>query len=115
LLKGGQHYLDARGIDEVMEANEQYREKTPEEEMLLANVTKPDGLHPGQWLSATDVLNELNMRTTLNLNTYGVVKLGLLLKKLGYTQQRFRDCGWKWYVYLIPVEQVSGEKYQPAQ
>jgi predicted P-loop ATPase len=114
LLHGQKAYLDRPAIRKVMERNEAHRERCAEEEIFLANVIKPDEQHTGMWLTATEILNELNMRTTLNLNTYGVVKLGLLLKKLGYTQNKYRN-GWKWYVYLIPVEQVNGEKYQPAQ
>jgi hypothetical protein len=100
------------GIEEVMATNEQWREKSPEEEMLLANVMKPDDLHPGKWYSATDVLNELNMRTSLNLYAYGVTRLGMLLSKLGYERQRFHD-GYKYLLYIKSIEQVEAERQNP--
>jgi predicted P-loop ATPase len=107
LLTGEKHFLAGDEIEEVMEKNEQFREVSAEEELFLTNVKQPDDLHPGVWYTPTEILNQLNLRTSLNLFAYNVQKIGYLLAKYGYQRKRLHGGGWIYYVYIVPVEQAG--------
>lgn len=82
LLSGKEHWLNTDEVAMMNERNEQFRNQTKEEEMMLDNFDMlEDGQNGGEWLSATEVINRMtqyNPKMAASLNTF---KMGKSLSK----------------------------------
>lgn len=82
LLSGKQHWLNTDEVAMMNERNEQFRNQTKEEEMMLDNFDMiEEGQHGGEWFSSTEIINRMmqyNPKMATGLNTF---KMGKSLSK----------------------------------
>lgn len=89
LLKSDfRYWFDEEEIKEVNCNNEDFQLLTPEEEFLFTYFRIPTGNDTVLQLTASDILKRISSRTGLSLSGIGVVNLGRILKKHGFTGKR---------------------------
>ena len=94
-----QYWFDKEEVREIEEYLEQYKEKSPEQELLEQYFDIPKVGERGSALTATQVVEWFQSFTALRLNNATVQKMGSLLRQLGCIRVK-RDGVYKYMVRL---------------
>jgi len=108
---GFRFWFDKEEIDRVNENNEDFRVRSAEEEFLYTYIRKPeeDSQVGVEYLSASQILQHLCMKTSLQLTQGGIVLIGMLLKKENFKCRKKNNKN-LFAVILVPAEQVEADK-----
>ncbi len=94
LLKSGfRYWLDADDIEQINRNNEDFRVRTPEEELFYTYFRKPldTDTSTTQWLTASQILQVLSVKTFLQITQNGANVLSRVLKKEQFPQIRRKN------------------------
>jgi hypothetical protein len=103
------YWFTQKEIEELMEMNDEFRVMSAEEQLFFTHFEKPGEYAPGEWFSAADVMNVIAGRSNLNLNAYGVQRVGMLLHNNGF-KKRISGGKTQYLAHLKTPEQVEAEK-----
>lgn len=105
-LSGYRFWLNLDEIDQLNAHNEAFQLPVPEEEFLLTYFTK-ERIHDNpQYLTASEILRKISLRTGLRITTNGTIILGKILHKYKFTTAR-RSKGTTYLVYEISDDEVK--------
>lgn len=116
---GFRHWFNQEETKEINANNEQYQLKSPEEELLLTWFEPANRHNATYFFNTTQIAQVLASRANLNITDTSVRKIGMALKKHGFT----RISKNKIYVYPILLKEFeevdkenkqSGEKLEEA-
>jgi predicted P-loop ATPase len=113
LNSGFRYWLDDNEIEEVHSNNEDFRARSPEEELFYTYFRKPqEGEQGSVWLTPTQILDRLCSLTHLQMSRSGTIRIGILLARQGFNL--IVRQGKKLYETIeISYEQVNAEKKAP--
>lgn len=81
------HWYEGDEITKINENNEQFRIKTPLEELIEKYYLSTNDINEAEnFLNATEILNELRMVHGIQLNNTNQIFLGKVMKRLGFEQ-----------------------------
>ncbi len=111
LLKSGfRYWLDSADIEEINDNNDAFRVRTPEEEFFYTYFRKPTPKDTAmQWLTTSQILELVCLKTHLPFTHGGTVKLGMILKKDGFICRKKHKTS-TFCVVRITDEEVSNAK-----
>lgn len=120
LFKDGfRHWFNQEEIKNIDANNEQYQLKSPEEELLLIWFEPAEKQSAEYFFTTTQIAQVLSSRANLNITETTIRKIGMALKKHGFT----RISKNKTYVYPVLLKEFeavdkenkqSGDKYEEA-
>ncbi|QOW10277.1 virulence-associated E family protein [Kaistella flava (ex Peng et al. 2021)] len=101
--EGFRHWFNQEETKEINANNEQYQLKSPEEELLLTWFEPADRQNATYFFNTTQIAQVLASRANLNVTDTSVRKIGMALKKHGFT----RISKNKIYVYPILLKEFD--------
>lgn len=116
---GFRHWFNQEEIKNIDANNEQYQLKSPEEELLLIWFEPSEKQSADYFFTTTQIAQVLSSRANLNITETTIRKIGMALKKHGFT----RISKNKTYVYPVVLKEFeavdkenkqSGDKYEDA-
>ena len=116
---GFRHWFNQEEIKNIDANNEQYQLKSPEEELLLIWFEPSEKQSADYFFTTTQIAQVLSSRANLNITETTIRKIGMALKKHGFT----RISKNKTYVYPVLLKEFeavdkenkqSGDKYEEA-
>jgi len=120
LFKDGfRHWFNQEEIKNIDANNEQYQLKSPEEELLLIWFEPAEKQSADYFFTTTQIAQVLSSRANLNITETTIRKIGMALKKHGFT----RISKNKTYVYPVLLKEFeavdkenkhSGDKFEEA-
>ena len=116
---GFRHWFNQEEIKNIDANNEQYQLKSPEEELLLIWFEPSEKQSADYFFTTTQIAQVLSSRANLNITETTIRKIGMALKKHGFT----RISKNKTYVYPVLLKEFeavdkenkqSGDKLEEA-
>lgn len=112
LNSGFKYWLSGSEIQEINDNNEDFRIRTPEEELLFTYFRQPTPESEKiQYLTATEILRHLCLRSSLQITKKGAMTIGTTLKKHGF-EHKISNKGRVYTVVVVPDETVEQERYK---
>ena len=117
--EGFRHWFNQEEIKDINANNEQYQLKSPEEELLLIWFEPAEKQSANYFFTTTQIAQVLSTRANLNISEATIRKIGMALKKHGFT----RISKNKTYVYPVLLKEFeavdkenkqSGDKLEEA-
>lgn len=114
---GFRHWFNQEEIKNINANNEQYQLKSPEEELLLIWFEQSEKQSADYFFTTTQIAQVLSSRANLNITKTTIRKIGMALKKHGFTRLSKN----KTYVYLVLLKEFeavdkenkqSGDKFE---
>lgn len=94
---------------QLEENNEDFLFHSPEEEMVLTHIRKPERFEKIQYLTVSEIAELIKERTGYQYSTGAKVQLGKVLTKHDFDFKKGRN-GRRYAVYIIDIEQVKSSR-----
>lgn len=89
--------------------NENFLFHTPEEELLLTHIRKPERFEPPVYLTVSEIAELIRERTGYLYSTGAKIQMGRILSKHKFEYVTSRN-GRRYYVYVIDIEQIKSNR-----
>jgi predicted P-loop ATPase len=109
---GYSHNLSGDDIQVLNNSTDEFRAVSQEEDMLLKYFEIPVNDNQSEYMTSTEILSYIKMRSQINLNP---VMIGLRMKSLGFTRKAIKInkiALYKWQVVTLPNPTTNPTTYQ---
>ena len=110
LHKPGYQYWFTQEENQRIEANnEDFVFHSPEEELVLTHVRKPERFDKVLYLTVSEIAELIRERTGYQYSTGSKIQIGKIMAKYNFEFKRGRN-GRRYAVYIIDTEQVKSNR-----
>lgn len=96
----------------IEENNANFIFHTPEEELLLTHIRKPEQFEPPTYLTVSEIAELIRERTGYLYSTGAKIQMGRILSKHKFEYVTSRN-GRRYSVYVIDIEQIKSNRFHP--
>lgn len=106
-LNNFRSWFDLKEIGEINERNEQFRNQTYEEELILRYFDFPQNEQDGEWQSASDIIDYLSFQNKNQASKFNARNVGRIMSKNCYKSKRLKGLRRYLVKYLITDDNES--------
>lgn len=106
---GYQYWFSQTENKRIEENNEDFIFHTPEEELLLTHIRKPERFEPVMYLTVSEMAELIRERTGYQFTTGTKIQLGKVLTKHNF-KSKMGNNGRRYEVYIIDTEKVRSNR-----